>query len=270
MLFRRLILCALLVGALAGLLLSAVQRFQVVPLIAAAERYEAAREAASAQTRVPAHGEPGHDHVAHHAAPVDHAAHEHAPDAAAWEPADGVERTAFTALANVLTASGFALLLLATLAGLQVARGAAPASVAQGLLWGLAGYLSFFVAPAFGLPPEIPGAEGAALEVRQVWWALAVVSTAGGLAWLAFGRGLWRWAGLLPLVLPHLIGAPPVGDAFAAHPPAAAAELGVLAARFVVASAVANAVYWLALGSFAAWVFRRWLGALVPTPSVPR
>lgn len=271
MLFRRLVSCALLVGALAGLLLSAVQRWQVVPLIAAAERFEAAAEAAPAA--VPGHGEAGHDHALHHnvpAAPADgHGQHVH--DAAAWEPADGFERTAYTVLANVLTATAFALLLLAAMAAVQSWRGAVPVAAGQGLLWGLAGYLSFYVAPAIGLPPEIPGAQSAALEVRQLWWTLAVGGTASGLALLAMVRAPWRWAGLPLLVLPHLVGAPQhAGSPFAAHGPVAAAELTAIANQFFVATALANAIYWLALGGLAAWAFRRWLTAAVPGPSTAR
>lgn len=249
MLFRRLVLCALLVGALAGLLLSAVQRWQVVPLIAAAEVFEAAAPAE-------AHG--GHG--------------EHQHDAAEWAPADGFERTAYTVLANVLTATAFALLLLALMAGIQSWRGAVPVAAPQGLLWGLAGYLSFYLAPALGLPPEIPGAQSAALEARQLWWTLAVASTAGGLALVAFGRTPWRWAGLPLLVLPHLLGAPQdAGALFAAHGPAAA-EPTLIASQFFVATALANAIYWLGLGGLAAWAFRRWLAAAGPAsgPSAAR
>lgn len=254
MLFRRLVLCALLVGALAGIFLSVVQRWQVVPLIAAAERFEAS-------AAVPVHGEPGHNHaIDHEEAASGNAEHEHG--AAEWAPAEGAERTAYTVLANVLTATGFALLLLTAMSGAQAWRGSAPVSAAQGLLWGVAGYLSVYVAPALGLPPEIPGAQSAAPEARQLWWLLAVAATAGGLALLAFGRSPWRWAGLLALAAPHLVGAPQhAGSPFAAHGPAAAAELTVIASQFLAATAIANALYWLALGGLAAWAFRRWLVA---------
>ncbi len=253
MLFRRLVLCALLVGGLAGVFLSAMQRWEVVPLIAAAERFEAA-------PMVPAHGEPGHDHAVHHqpATASAHADHEH--DAMEWKPAEGAERTAYTVLANMLTAAGFALLLLAAMSGMQAWRGSAPVSPAQGLLWGIAGYLSVYVAPTLGMPPEIPGTQSAALEARQLWWLLAVAATVGGLSLLAFGRAMGRWAGLLLLAVPHLVGAPQhAGLPFAAHEPAVAAELMAIASRFLMATAIVNALYWLALGGFATWAFRRWL-----------
>lgn len=280
MLFRRLVLCALLVGALAGLFLSAVQRWQVVPLIAAAERFEATAAGMPPVTAVapPPHGAPGHDHALHHAssptsahshadgiataAPADaHGDHDHG--AAEWSPAAGFERTAFTALANVLTAFGFGLLALAMMAGVQRWRGAVRLSPVHGLLWGLAGYLSFYVAPAMGLPPEIPGAQGAALAARQAWWLLAVGATAGGLTLLAFGRGPWRWVGVLLLAVPHLLGAPHAGLPFAEHAPAEAAQLTAIAQQFFVATAIANALYWLVLGSLSAWACRRWIADLL-------
>lgn len=278
MLFRRLVLCALLVGVLAGIFLSAVQRWQVVPLIAAAERYEAAAEVAPAPVAVPPHGAPGHDHTLHHADasaaasadPATTAADGHDHGAAEWQPADGFERSAYTALANVLTASGFALLLLAAMAGAQVWSGRAPVAATHGLLWGAAGYLSFYVAPALGLPPEIPGAQSAALEARQLWWLFAVACTAGALALFAFGRSPSRWgAGLVLLALPPLLGAPHAGLPFGEHPPAVAAELTAIATQFFGATAIANGLYWLVLGSLAAWVFRRWLAALAAAPDAP-
>lgn len=281
MLFRRLVLCALLIGALAGLFLSAVQRWQVVPLITAAERYEVAAAAMPAVTAVapPLHGAPGHDHARHHdgspsaahlhadgnatAAPADaHGDHDH--DAAEWSPAEGFERTAFTVLANVLTAFGFSLLVLAMMAGVEYRYGSVRLSPVHGLLWGLAGYLSFYVAPAMGLAPEIPGAQSAALAARQVWWLLAAGATAGGLALLAFGRSPWRWVGLLLLAVPHLLGAPHAGLPFAEHTPTEAAALTAIAGQFFVATAIANALYWLALGSLSTWAFRRWIAGVLP------
>lgn len=274
MLFRRLVLCALLVGALAGLFLSAVQRWQVVPLIAAAERFEATTAGMPAVAAVapPLHGAPGHDHAPHHASSPT-SVHSHADGIATAAPADahgdhdhgaaeGFERTAFTALANVLTAFGFGLLTLAMMAGVQRWRGSVRLSPVHGLLWGLAGYLSFYVAPAMGLPPEIPGAQGAALAARQAWWLLAVGATAGGLTLLAFGRGPWRWIGVLLLAVPHLLGAPHAGLPFAEHAPTEAAQLEAIARQFFVATAIANALYWLVLGSLAAWACRRWIADL--------
>ncbi len=45
-------------------------------------------------------------------------------------------------------------------------------SIRQGLVWGLAGFISVHLAPGFGLPPEVPGVASASLEARQIWWGV--------------------------------------------------------------------------------------------------
>ncbi len=257
MLFRRIVLSALLVGALSGLLLSVVQFWQVIPIIHSAERFEQARISQAAE---PARGDAQvHDHASH-----DHGGHAH--PAGAWEPADGVERIGFTVLSNVLTAAGFALVMLAAMAASLRHVVAAKRNVVtrldwrHGLLWGLAGYTVFFVAPALGLPPQIPGAEAAQFESRQIWWVLTVVCTAAGLAGVVFGRSPWRWAALALPVLPYLLGAPHLGASpFSDYPPDAAAEMTELARRFVWASAFANGLFWIVLGSASAWAARQFI-----------
>lgn len=259
MIFRRIVLSALLVGALAGLLLSAIQFWRVIPIIHSAERFEhalappatgPAREAAQARN----HG----DHVHPASMTTPGVGHEH--PASEWEPAEGAERTSYTQLANVLSATGFALLMLVVMVASLKRNAAAKFDWRYGLLWGAAGYVTFFVAPALGLPPEIPGAAATPLEARQLWWLLSAVCTAAGLAGAAFGKAPWRWAALGLLVVPHLVGAPhPATNPFADHPPAAAAELAELARQFVWATAFANALYWLALGSASVWAVRRFL-----------
>lgn len=250
MLFRRIVLFALLVGALAGLLLSAIQFWQVIPIIHGAERFEHART--SQVTELAREATQAHEHAAH------------VHPAGAWEPAEGVERIGFTALSNMLTAAGFALVMLAAMVVSLKRNRAAKFDWRYGLLWGAAGYVIFFVAPALGLPPEIPGAGAAPLESRQLWWVLAVVCTAAGLAVAAFGKSPWRWAALALLVVPHLVGAPHLSASpFAGYSPDAAAELAELARQFVRATALANALFWLALGSASVWVVRRFLKGAV-------
>jgi len=72
--------------------------------------------------------------------------------------------------------------------------------------WGLAGYLTFFVAPALGLPPEIPSMEAAAIGGRQSWWVLAVVGTAAGIASLLFLTGFAKLLAIVFLAAPWLVG----------------------------------------------------------------
>lgn len=250
MLFRRLFLCALLVGLCAGLAYSAVQRLQVIPIIAAAEVFESALPAEPAAA------------VPHH--PPGTAAHVHEHDESAWEPAKGFERIFWTVVSNVLGSVGFALLLIPVFAWWDRQRGGHAASLRSGLLWGLAGWLCFFVWPSLGLRPELPGEVAAGVHARQAWWLLAVVCAIGGLGLLSWVKVNWRWLGVPLLVLPFVIGAPHAhGPAFGQFDADAAAQLAQLKAQFIVATALASAVQWLAIGAFAGLVIPRWLRPLL-------
>ena len=224
--FRRIVFSAVAAGLLAGILLTAVQRLQVVPIILEAETYEVADPGTTTRTT--------HAHA-------DGGGHEHD----GWSPEDGLERTFWTGVANVGMGIGFALLLAAAFS----LRG--NVSWRQGLLWGLGGYAAFFALPAFGLPPELPGTEAAALQGRQAWWLVTVTLSAAGIALLGLARGwAWKAAGAAMLVLPHLIGAPHPEIHSALAPPE-------LLRTFIVATAIANAVFWLALGAGCAIAFRK-------------
>src|SRR5260370_596802 len=106
-----------------------------------------------------------------------------APHEPEWAPETGIERAAYTLVADLLTAIGFALLLAA---GFTLRGGAV--TWRDGLFWGLAGFATFTLAPGLGLPPAIPGTEAAPLAARQIWWLATVASTGCGLALLAFTR----------------------------------------------------------------------------------
>ncbi len=236
MLFRQIVSYALLIGVLSGIVVTAVQMWRVIPIIQSAEQFEHASAAAHS-----------HDHAI--------SGHGQTP----WAPAPGLERTGYTLLSNVLIAAGLALVMLP----LMVARGATQTAGSiwrRGLLWGLAGYTVFYLAPASGLPPEIPGAGAAPLEARQIWWLLSVACTASGLAWMVFGRSRWRWSSVALLLVPHLIGAPqPSVAPFSEQAPAVAAQLTQLAEQFITATAMANAALWLVLGLSSVWAVRRML-----------
>ncbi|MCI1013098.1 MULTISPECIES: CbtA family protein [unclassified Herbaspirillum] len=246
--FRRMASAVVVAGALSGVLLSGVQQFQVEKIILQAEQYEkAAEEAAPAASAAHDHDHdaaPAHEHAAGTPAHSHGDAHEHDPNA--WEPADGAERTGYTVLANVSMAVGFALMLVAAFAisGRRVGW-------RSGLLWGLAGYGVFFVAPSLGLPPEVPGTLAAPLHARQLWWVMTAVMTAASLGLFVFGRGWWwKVLAVLLLVVPHLVGAPQPE----LHGSAAPEEL---AQAFIRATAMANAVFWLALGGLTGFFYRR-------------
>ncbi|UCR84111.1 CbtA family protein [Pseudomonas chlororaphis] len=215
-------------GLLAALLLTLLQSFWVAPLILEAETYE---KTPAAQ----------HEEVHEHAAGT--AAHSH--DAEAWEPEDGWQRVLSTTGGNLVVAVGFALML----AGLYTLR--APNRTSQGLLWGLAGYATFCLAPTLGLPPELPGTAAADLGQRQIWWVGTAASTAVGIALIVFARHwLLKVLGVAILAVPHLIGAPQPEVHSMLAPQA-------LEAQFKIASQLTNAAFWLALGLISAWLFRR-------------
>jgi cobalt transporter subunit CbtA len=259
MLFRRIVLCALLVGALSGLLVSAVQHWQVIPIIAAAEVFEGSAESAeeAAPLAATAHD---HDHA-------EGAAHAH--EEAAWEPEDGTERHVWTVIANVMTAIGFSLVLIAAITTWEHLRGRRVASARTGLVWGAAGWLCVFAAPSLGLPPEIPGTAAAALEARQAWWLLAVACSATGLGLLAFVPGRLRWLGIAVLALPYAIGAPHIDGAFAAYSDEVARQMEALTARFAIATSISSAIEWLALGSLAGGAVARWVRPALATLGSP-
>jgi cobalt transporter subunit CbtA len=225
--FRRILLTAALAGLIAGLAVSLAQRVQVIPLIQLAETYE---DEAQAQSHAAAHGPAGTYGQA---------------EAREWEPAPGLERGLYTVMANVVTGVGFALVLVA---GFALSGGRL--DWRRGLAWGLAGFVSFALAPSLGLPPVPPGAGESDLVLRQLWWTGTVASTAVGLAVVVFAPKLpQRLAGIVFLALPHVVGAP--------RPTSAPVIPPELAVQFAVASLMTALVFWLVLGGLAAHLFGR-------------
>ncbi|MBO6946858.1 MAG: CbtA family protein [Rhodospirillales bacterium] len=221
----RILLAAVAAGLIAGAFVSGAQMLKVVPLIYAAEAYE-----------TPATTE-AHSHS--HDAAAAESGHNHDHDTAAWAPEDGVERITYTALTNIVLGAGFALLIAA---GMTL-RGRAT-DWRQGLIWGASGFLAFSLLPALGLPPELPGMAAADLTGRQIWWAMTVAASAGGLALIAFGSN-WalRFLGAALLIIPHIVGAPHPDEFSTGGVPAE------LAAQFVATSLVTAGVFWLLLGA---------------------
>lgn len=241
-LFRNVVFVAAIAGLLAGVVMTAMQAYATVPLILQAETFENSEAA------------PSHDHTA---APADTAASTeaaapaaHAHDEEAWAPADGFERYAYTAAANIVTAIGFALVLIAVSEAFGGILG-----WRQGLFWGFAGFAVFTLAPGLGLPPELPTMPAADLAARQVWWIGTVAATAAGLAMIAFrGSAPLAVVGLALIVAPHLIGAPQPES----HESPVPADLHH---RFVVATTVTNLIFWVVLGGLIGLVRGRFLGS---------
>src|SRR5262245_56343501 len=111
--FRNVVFVAAIAGLLAGIAMTAMQAYATVPLILKAEMLEKA-ESTDAHNHGAAQADAAGSAEAN-ASPaqvqVSSEVHEH--EAEAWAPADGFERFAFTAAANIVTAIGFALILVA-------------------------------------------------------------------------------------------------------------------------------------------------------------
>ena len=220
---RNLFAAALVAALAAGLLTAAIQHFRVTPLILHAETFE---------------GEAGHSHA------EGTAAHNHDAVAATtaepeqWAPQDGFERTVYTTLATVLAAAGFALVIGAVSMFANI-----PVTFANGMLWGMAGFVTFSLAPAYGLAPELPGMPAADLAARQAWWVGTVLATGAACLLLAKTRASWAFAVAVALVVaPHIIGAPAAPD----EPSAVPAHLATEFAAVTLGTAL---VFWLLLGT---------------------
>ena len=203
--------------------MSAVQHVKVTPLILKAEAFEAETPANTS------HSHDGHDH-----------------GAGAWAPEDGLERTLFTVLSNVIVGAAFGLVL----AGAALLTGL-PLTLSNGAIWGIIGFLVFTVAPTSGLPPELPGMPAADLMTRQVWWWTTVLATGAGIALLFTLRTVaMKAVGVALIAIPHLIGAP--------HPHDTASDVpAVLASAFASASIATAAVFWVVLGALLGYMLSR-------------
>jgi cobalt transporter subunit CbtA len=233
----RVLLAALLAGIAAGLFMGVIQHVRITPLILEAEKYEHAgghehsHETASVQSTTESQSAP----VAEQAAKEE-----------GWTPADGFERTAYTTLASIVAGAGFA----ALLAGISILLGMR-ITPANGILWGICGFLCVHLAPAAGLAPELPGMPAADLVMRQLWWVGTIIATAAAIALFVFRSEPWaKVAAAVLLLIPHVIGAP--------VPPTH--ESGVpagLAAEFATNTLAAAFLFWCAIGALLGFTLDR-------------
>jgi cobalt transporter subunit CbtA len=239
---NRVLAVALAAGLVAGLAIAVLQHFTTTPLILAGEAFE---KPAGQALLDPAAAGPRLDGAAVILA-HSHGAHADEAHDAGWSPADGLERTAFTSLATVLTAIGFALILIA---GLVLSGD--PIDARRALAWAAAAFIATALAPALGLAPELPGSAAAPLLARQIWWVGTAVATAAALWLLLRTPGLWAKAlGLALLAAPHIVGAPHP-EAYASGAPAE------LAGAFAARSLVVNAALWASVGVAVGFFWQR-------------
>lgn len=258
---------ALVAGLLAALLLTLIQTLWVSPLIWQAETFETASAAEPAAAQPDDHHGHG-DSVAdrHHDAAADgnhehEAAHHHAAAPAhdhaeashhghdhgdGWQPEDGWQRIFFTGASNLVMAVGYGLVLMALFHWRQ------PRNIVSGIGWGVAGFAVFFGAPSVGLPPELPGMAAAELTSRQAWWIATALCTAMAIGLVVFRKD-WLSRAIAPMLLvaPHVYGAPQPASHDSLVPQA-------LHQQFIIATSVANGVFWLALGVCCVWFYLAW------------
>jgi cobalt transporter subunit CbtA len=220
----RVLLAAVISGMIAGAAATAIQMWRVAPLILKAETYETAHPAHTNET-----AQPGHAH-----------------DAQPWAPEDGVERTLYTLMSNIVMGVAFAMLL--TAAAMFTGRNI---TAANGIVWGLLGFIVFTLAPNAGLAPELPGMPAADLVARQAWWWGTVAATAGGIALVSLSSKIaLKVLGALGIATPHIVGAPHPESHDSAVPAA-------LAADFAATTMVSMALFWIVLGVSAGWLLSR-------------
>lgn len=226
---KRMMTSALFAGVAAGLIAVLLHFALVQKLILLGEQFETG---ALTHFQGGDHATDTAQDTAQDAAPE--TGHHHHAAASDWR------RDGLTALFMIIVYSAYGLLLTAGF-GLAESMGQ-KIGPAQGLLWGIAGFAAFQLAPAMGLAPELPGTIAADLGARQIWWWGTVIGTGAAIALLAYGRKIWMFvvAGAL-IALPHVIGAPQAEGYFGAAPP----ELAAAFAARVLGTAL---VVWSCLG----------------------
>ena len=243
--FRSIVLSSVIVGLMVGGVVTVLQHLSTLPLILKGEIYEEA---------MPANVSGSEAHVV-----TTQESGGHGHRAVVWAPKNGWERSGYTLLANILAATGFALLL----GGIYTLRGHAVTG-REGVVWGAAGFLVFVVAPGVGLPPTLPGVPTAPLESRQLWWIATAGASAAGLALWVFKREAWAAAlGLGLIALPHVVGAPKLLTDFHTNVPQE------LSHQFVAGVVLTGFVFWALLGYLTAIVQRRLTEARLASDSYP-
>lgn len=220
--FSRFLTSALFAGAVAGLIAGLLQLAFVQPVLLHAELYESGQ-------------------LLHFGADPN--------SAQPVLPGFNAVRDGLSLIFTVLTYTGYALILLA-LMSLAEDRGAR-IDGRTGLIWGIAGFVTFHLAPGFTLAPEVPGVAAADVGARQVWWFATVAAAGIGLWLIAFTHNWLLWAvSVILLAAPHIIGAPEPDSFSGTVPPE-------LAALFAARALGVGMAAWVLLGCFAGFFWQR-------------
>ncbi len=218
----RILTTALFAGFLAGFAAAVLQFLLVQPLLLHAELFET-----GTLTHFNTGGTPAH---------------------ADWPGIDPV-RDGLSLLFTALIYTGYGFLLTAAIA--MAADQGRLITPRIGLIFGLAGFAALQLAPAIGLPPELPGAGAADVTTRQVWWFGTVAATAVGLWLIAYGSTPLAWVGgAIAIAIPHAIGAPEPSLFTGPVPPE-------LAAHFAARALGVGAISWAILGLLAGYFWNK-------------
>jgi len=219
--FSRILTSALFAGAAAGLIAALLQLVFVQPVLLHAELYETGELVHFGAEAVSAH-----------------------PELAGFD----VMRDGLSIVFTMLTYTGYALIMVALM---SVAEGQGHVITARtGLLWGLAGFITFHFAPGLTLAPEVPGVAAADVFERQIWWTATVAATGIAMWLIAFGGNTVSYLIAAALLLaPHLIGAPEP-DTFSGPVPT---EIGALFAARAFGVGMAA---WALVGTFAGYFWQ--------------
>ncbi len=243
---RRLFFSAIIAGVTSGVLISAVHHVTTVPIIREAEVYEAAQNSRDAKRSGVIGAVLRFTQGNRPAVQVDPVHTDDRSSDGAPLPS-GPEQIAYTVMTTILLGVGFAFLLISGMA----LRGEKP-DTRRGVLWGAGGFIVFTLAPALGLPPEIPGLATADLVSRQIWWVATAVTTATGLWLLAFRDSpMWQLLAGVLMIVPHLVEVP------GPHTLSASTAPAELAAQFAATSIVVAALFWTLLGGLSGYFFGR-------------
>jgi cobalt transporter subunit CbtA len=238
---QRVLKAGFLAGLVVGLAIAVLQQLTTSQLILRGEVYEKATHEHHAALHSPAL-----PIVLVHEHEAGASAAEPDEEAEGWQPANGWQRITATSVATIATSIGYALILIAAMLAAGV-----PIVPRTAFLWGIAAFAATSLAPALGLSPELPGAAGAPLLPRQIWWVATALCTGGGIFLLArIEYTTAKIVGVVLIVLPHLIGAPHIPK-FKSTAPAE------LAAQFASTSLVVSAVLWALLGLAVGYAWQR-------------
>ena len=220
--FKKIITTALFAGFIVGVVSALLQLIYVQPILLHAELYE---------TGSLTHFGENNSQGAHHNSAFD------------------FQRNGLSILFSALIYTGYAIILVSLLAyasslNLKIGN-------VRSILFVVCGFFAVQLAPAFGLPPELPGAAAAELFPRQIWWFFCVLVTILGIWIVSFSQKIpYVLIGIIIILVPHIVGAPEPEFFVGPTPPE-------LASHFASRTLALGAASWVLLGYLSGYFWRK-------------